>query len=38
MVKDNNVSTYVGSHPIPDQKSVDATDKIISLVEKNKKE
>jgi len=37
IVKDNNVSTYTGSHPIPDQKSVDATDKIISLLKKTKK-
>ncbi|MCJ7571446.1 MAG: DUF4147 domain-containing protein [Candidatus Thermoplasmatota archaeon] len=37
IVKDNNVSTYIGSHPIPDQKNVDATDKIISLLKKTKK-
>ena len=37
IVKDNNISTYVGSHPIPDQKSIDATDKIISLLKKTKK-
>ncbi len=36
-VKDNNVSTYIGSHPIPNQKSIDATDKIISLMKKTKK-
>ncbi len=37
IVKDNNVVTYVGSHPIPDKKNVDATDKIISLIKKTKK-
>lgn len=37
IVKDKNVSTYVGNHPIPDQKNVDATDKIISLLKKTKK-
>ena len=37
IVKDKNVSTYIGSHPIPDQKNVDATEKIISLMKKTKK-
>src|SRR4030042_3990997 len=37
IVKDKNVSIYIGSHPIPDQKNVDATEKIISLMKKTKK-
>jgi hydroxypyruvate reductase/glycerate 2-kinase len=37
IVQDDNVSTYVGTHPIPDQKNIDATDKIISLMKKTKK-
>jgi len=31
-VKHKNVLTCVGSHPIPDKKSLDATDKVISFV------
>lgn len=37
IIKDDNVSTYVGTHPIPNQKNIDATDKIISLIKKTKK-
>ncbi len=36
IVKDNNVVTYIGSHPIPNQRNIDATDKIISLLNKTK--
>jgi glycerate 2-kinase len=36
-VKQKNVLTCIGSHPIPDKKSLDAADKVISLVKKTKK-
>ena len=36
IVRDNNISTYIGSHPIPDQKCLDATNNIISLLKKTK--
>ncbi len=36
-VQDDNVLTYVGTHPIPNQKNIDATEKIISLIKKTKK-
>jgi hydroxypyruvate reductase/glycerate 2-kinase len=36
IVKNDNVATYVGSHPIPDEKNVDAADKVISLLKKTK--
>lgn len=28
------VSTYVGSHPIPDEKSIEAADKVLEIIEK----
>ena len=36
IVKHSNVLTCFGNHPIPDKKSVDSTDKIISLMKKTK--
>ena len=33
-VKSNRVSTFVGSHPIPDQKCIDDTEKILDTVKK----
>jgi glycerate 2-kinase len=33
-VKNKSISTFYGSHPIPNQKSLDNTDKILDIVEK----
>lgn len=35
-VQSNNISTIVGSHPIPDRKSINGTEKILDIVEKCK--
>ena len=35
-VQNNHISTYIGSHPIPDQKSIDGTEKILDIVKKCK--
>jgi len=33
-VQNNSVSTFVGSHPIPNQKNIEYTNKILNIVEK----
>jgi hydroxypyruvate reductase/glycerate 2-kinase len=37
-VTNNNISTFVGSHPIPSEKNINATDELIKIVKNCKKD